>query len=166
MWLQAHRELLSGLSADSVWQHLLRPLAERCNSSLAEALAGAADLAATATAGVGGTLGDGSGGGAGTPFAGRANVYVSYHGGMNFESIVDSLEEFEAHGAEAGAAGAGSCHSPGGSECTFYWFLPFCEDPRLEALHTAPPLWIRLVRAPALGMLLLTDTVTASGTYG
>ena len=34
----AHKRLISGLSTDAVLQHLLVPIAERCQSSLAEAI--------------------------------------------------------------------------------------------------------------------------------
>ena len=113
---EAHKELLSGLSADSVWQHMLHPLAEKCSTSLAEALMGVTIQGgggggSGGGGGGGGDGGDGSGagGGAGAPLAGRANVYVSYHGGMNFESVLESLEEFEAARRDGqGGAPAGS----------------------------------------------------------
>ena len=90
-----------------MWQHMIHPLADRCRTSLAEALIGASDQGGGAGAGAAGagaasagaaSAGAASAGAAarGSPFAGRANVYVSYHGGMNFESVLEALEAFEA----------------------------------------------------------------------
>tara|TARA_B110001452_G_scaffold59966_1_gene46701 strand:+ start:1091 stop:5671 length:4581 start_codon:yes stop_codon:yes gene_type:complete len=114
----AHKHLISGLSTDAVLQHLLVPIAERCQSSLAEAIQLSGALATDAER---------------DDLVGEADVYVSFAGGTNFEALIDGLEEFEAS------------RKADEERRTFYWFSPFSYDPACDRLETMPSLWIQNV---------------------
>lgn len=122
----AHKSLLSGLSADAVSQHLLAPIAQRCKSSLAEAIQLSGRLATDD---------------ARDDLVGEANVYVIFAGGTNFEAIIDGIEEFEA------------ASQADDEKHTFYWFSPFSYDPACDPLETMPTLWIHKVLARHIGAI-------------
>ena len=93
-----HADLVAGLSTHAVWQHLLQPLAEVCECSLALAIRAAADRARSSgplPAECEPPADRAAVGGARAEYTGEANVYVSFAGETNFESLLDGLAEFE-----------------------------------------------------------------------
>lgn len=183
---EAHKEQLSGLSMDSVWQHLLHPMAEKFQCSLAEVLSQSTTAEKYDEYE--------------TPLAGPADVYVCCSGAMNFESILDSLEDFETERTQDDDLGAhpsksfrnalrrhqlynstsrafspaddiynddqgwrGETNSSSAmAKQSFFWFLPFCNDPQREPIQTAPPLWIKLILTRFIGAIGRTCLVLNS----